>query len=897
MMTLVRLFLTLGVFCLATHSVLATHNRAGEITYEQVGDLTIRITITTYTKTSSHVDRDSLIVYWGDGTSETVARTNGKGVSLGNDIKKNIYVREHTYPGRGTYTIGMTDPNRIGGILNVNYPNSIRVKFHLATTFTFLNPQFQGENNSAVLLQPPMDVGCVGTTFVHNPNAYDPDGDSLAYEWVVPLQDVGSPVPNFLFPDQIEAGPNNKITLDEVTGDIVWDSPQRRGQYNIAIRIKEYRSGVLINSIIRDMQIEITDCDNNPPSVDVANMVCPTAGDLVELPVLVDDPERATQLVRLTALGGPLNLDISPAIVTSGEEFEEVPRTVDFIWQTHCEHVRGAEYTMVFKATDNYFSDSAGLVNLKTLNIDIAGPPPGNPDVERQNGQNLITWESGYSCEQSSNFQGYTIWRRNGRITVPDDICLPNLHNYGYEIIGFVSADGSHQFLDDNVQNGVTYCYRITARYAHTSSAGNPYNIIESKPSEEICIKIDRDLPLVSRASVAETDPFAGVVELSFLKPEINVDSLQPDGPYTMTMHHSTSLDGTYTPIPNSTVQAPTIDAFDEQYSFTHEGLDTENTQHFYKVNLRSASREIGFSSIGTTIYLTSNQGNNLVQLNWSSLTPWTNFNYVVYQLENGEPVELTQTNRSQYADRDVENGVEYCYRVLGEGHFPGINFDDTTYNFSQDICVVPDDRVPPCQPILTVSNNCDEMEDQLLFTNSLEYLLPDTCQDLIEDLDVIFWFRPFGADSFVNITDDPNLFIINESNANHSSSEGFAGCYRIQMVDQFGNIGVYSDTVCIDPCPAYKLPNVFTPNADGSNDIFYPLQSAFIERVNFEAYNRWGNLVFQTNDPEIRWDGRSLNGEELDPATYTYKCDLFLNTREGELLFNTVSGTIDLIR
>src|SRR5690606_26645391 len=308
-------------------------------------------------------------------------------------IKRNFYVREHTYPGRGTYTIGMTDPNRIGGILNVNYPNSIRVKFHIATTFTFLNQQFQGENNSAVLLQPPIDVGCVGRPFVHNPNAYDPDGDSLAYEWVVPLQDVGTPVPNFLFPDQIEPGPENQISLNEQTGEIIWDSPQRKGQYNIAIKVKEYRRGVLINSIIRDMQVEITECDNNPPQVQVASTLCATAGDLIELPVMVDDPERETQLVKLSALGGPLTLDISRAIFASGNQFEEVPRTVDFIWQTHCEHVRESEYTMVFKATDNYFTDSSGLVDLKTVNFNIAGPPPGNPDVERQATQNKVTWE------------------------------------------------------------------------------------------------------------------------------------------------------------------------------------------------------------------------------------------------------------------------------------------------------------------------------------------------------------------------------------------------------------------------------------------------------------------------------------------------------------------------
>lgn len=897
MMAYLRIVLTVALATFTVGQILATHNRAGEITYEQIGDLTIRITIVTYTKTSSHVDRDSLIVYWGDGTSETIARTNGKGTPLDNDIKRNFYIKEHTYPGRGTYTIGMTDPNRIGGILNVNYPNSIRVKFHIATTFTFLSQQFQGKNNSAILLQPPIDVGCVGKTFVHNPNAYDPDGDSLAYEWVVPLQDVGTPVPNFLLPDQIDPGPENKISLNEVTGDIVWDSPQRKGQYNIAIRIKEYRKGVLINSIIRDMQIEITECDNNPPSVEVAGQLCAIAGDLVEIPVMADDPERETQLVKLSALGGPLNLDISPAVFASGNQFEDVPRTVDFIWQTHCEHIRGAEYTMVFKATDNYFSDSAGLVDLKTLNIEVVGPPPGKPEVERQSDQNLITWPENYSCRESSNFQGFTIWRRNGNVSIPEDICLPDLRNYGYTSIGFSDKNSLNEFLDKNIQNGVTYCYRITARFANLSVANNPYNIVESKPSEEVCIKIDRDLPLLTKASISSTDVFNGIVELEWVKPETNVDSLQPDGPYSMTLFHSTSLEGNYTPVANSRVTAPLIDEFEQRYTFTHPNLNTSDIQHYYKIELTSAKRSIGFSSIASTIFLGSNQGNNLVHLDWSSLTPWNNFNYIVYRIENGNLRELAQTNRTQFADRNVENRVEYCYKVEGEGNFQGISLVDTTYNFSQEICVIPDDRTPPCKPILMVENNCDDNKDQLLFINTLTYGLPDTCLDLIEDLEVKIWFQPYGEDSFQDISDDQTLFKVNENTANHSSSEGFAGCYSIQMVDQFGNAGPMSDTICVDPCPAYKLPNVFTPNADGRNDIFYPLQRAYIQRVNFEAYNRWGNLVFQTNDPDIQWDGTTLKGEDLEPATYTYKCDLFVNTDKGQVLFNTISGTIDLVK
>lgn len=897
MKTIIRFLFIICLIVVSTVFGFATHNRAGEITYEQIGELTIRITIVTYTKTSSHVDRDSLIVYWGDGTSETVARINDKGTPLDNDIKRNFYVKEHTYPGRGTYTIGMTDPNRIGGILNVNYPNSIRVKFHIVTTFTFLNQQFQGENNSAVLLQPPIDIGCVGQPFVHNPNAYDPDGDSLAYEWVVPLQDVGSPVPNFLFPDQIDPGPENKITLDEETGDIVWDSPQRKGQYNIAIRIKEYRKGVLINSIIRDMQIEITECDNRPPVLQVNDQVCAIAGDLLEIPVMVDDPERETQLVKVTALGGPLTLETSPAIFASGDQYEVVPRTMDFIWQTHCEHIRGAKYTMVFKATDNFFTDSAGLVDLNSLNIEVVGPPPEQPAVERNVDQNIISWSANYDCGGSTNFRGFTVWRRNGSSQIPDDLCLPDLSVYGYSIVGFSDKEAGNQFIDENIQNGVTYCYRITARFANLSVGNNPYNIVESKPSDEVCIKINRDLPLITRASVGSTRSVNGMVELEWVKPVTNVDSLVPDGPYLMSLYHSETLDGEYSLVSGSEVTAATIDDFEESYAFVHQNINTLDVQHYYKVNLQSANRGIGNSSIASTIFLSSNHGNNLVRLNWTSLTPWSNFNYVIYRKENGEFVEIGESRGVQFSDREVENSKEYCYRIEGQGVFVGISLQDTTINFSQEICVTPDDRTPPCKPLLTVEDNCDEGAGLRLFTNTLSYTLPDTCADDIEALNVRVWYRPFSETSFMDITDGANLFEVNKTQSNHSSSEGFSGCYRIQMVDQFGNEGPFSDTVCVEACPAYILPNVFTPNADGSNDLFFPLQRAFVQRVNFEAFNRWGNLVFQTSDPDINWDGKTLDGTDLESATYTYKCDLFLDTEDGEVLFNTISGTIDLVR
>ncbi|MEO1438601.1 MAG: gliding motility-associated C-terminal domain-containing protein, partial [Bacteroidota bacterium] len=159
-----RYFLVFLVLLASSTALLATHNRAGEITYEQIGPLTFRATITTYTKTTSvPADRDSLEICWGDGSCEFVLRVNGpldpngvpQGDPLPNNIKFNQYIATHTYPARAMYTISMTDPNRNGDILNVNPPNSDQVPFHLATELFILNPQFQGTNSTPTLLQPP----------------------------------------------------------------------------------------------------------------------------------------------------------------------------------------------------------------------------------------------------------------------------------------------------------------------------------------------------------------------------------------------------------------------------------------------------------------------------------------------------------------------------------------------------------------------------------------------------------------------------------------------------------------------------------------------------------------------------------------------------------------------
>jgi gliding motility-associated-like protein len=69
-------------------------------------------------------------------------------------------------------------------------------------------------------------------------------------------------------------------------------------------------------------------------------------------------------------------------------------------------------------------------------------------------------------------------------------------------------------------------------------------------------------------------------------------------------------------------------------------------------------------------------------------------------------------------------------------------------------------------------------------------------------------------------------------------------------------------------------LPNVFTPNGDGKNDLFVPFPYKYIQDIDLKIFNRWGTLVFQTTDKDINWDGKEQeDGKALSEGVYYYTC------------------------
>ena len=103
------------------------------------------------------------------------------------------------------------------------------------------------------------------------------------------------------------------------------------------------------------------------------------------------------------------------------------------------------------------------------------------------------------------------------------------------------------------------------------------------------------------------------------------------------------------------------------------------------------------------------------------------------------------------------------------------------------------------------------------------------------------------------------------------------------------------SITISIDPtiCPQnFYIPNAFTPNNDGKNDIFKPTVYGNIVQYNMSIYNRWGQKVFETTELENGWDGK-IKGADVETSVLVWLCTFKFEGKSLEMR----KGTVVLIR
>ncbi len=838
------------ILCCSTLVVSATHNRAGEITYTHESGLTYRFTITTYTYTPSPADRPEIEVDWGDGSFSVVARDSK--TSVGEDISKNVYIANHTFPSSGNYIISFEDPNRNAGVINI--PGSVNVPFYIETELV-INP-FLGPNSSPILQNPPIDNGCVNVLYEHNPGALDPDGDSLSYEIVECRGFDGDLIPGYSYPNT-----SSIFEIDPVSGTLIWDTPVMVGEYNLAIKITEWRYGIVVSSVVRDMQILIAACENDPPEIAPVIDTCVQAGTYLNLEMEVTDPNIESTVVTITASGIPFSLPNNASIIapTTGAP----PYLTNFRWETTCALVRKTPYTATFKVKDN--GPVVPLSSFETANIEIYAPKPENLVATPHLNTIQLDWER-CLCD---NAVGYDIYKRRGIDVFEPADCETGLPaSAGYTLIGTINDYEITTFTDDGsvmpLLHSNEYCYRVVAFFADGA---------ESVVSDKECAYIANDAPLITHVDVNKTAVEDGEIIVNWIAPP-EIDSVATPPPFHYKLLKKIGEE--FQPIATITDQ--------QDLSFI-DITNTKDTSHQYQVEfwctINGMPQLVETSDQATSPLLTIMPTDRALQLNWAAAVPWNNYEYVVYRKNHhdGSLDSLATTTEPTYLDDGLENNVSYCYAILCKGAYWIPDTIAPLLNRIQEACAVPEDNMPPEMPIVTLTTDGEEVTAQWTFTTDTSY------QEVFTYY--IFYKPNYDADYYIIDSIQNNGEACYPEPCIHivDNRPSITGCYQMAAVDTNYNISPKTPEQCFDiiNCMDYRLPNVFTPNDDGVNDLWIPFPYSNVQEIDLKVHNRWGKQVFETTDPDINWDGTEYQlGERLPEGNYYYSCAVKVYTLEG---------------
>lgn len=859
------------IFILSTcFSVQASHIVGGDIYYDYLGNNQYRIHVSVFRDClSAGADFDSPlplgiffnsnnnlyqsinIPYTGK-TMVPVTFNNPCVIPPTNICTENaIYTTVVTLPpNSGGYRVAYVRCCRGPNINNINNPEDTGLTLTVNIPGSTNNHHI---NNSARFNNYPPQLLCNNDQLVFNHSATDADGDQLRYSLATPYQGgttfnpmpMPTPAPPYtpVFwsngnTQNQPLGPGSNITIDPNTGQIV-ATPNLTGRYVVGIKVEEIRDGVVISSMIRDFIFQVFNCNITMQAI---------------LPL-------QTQLPSFTGYcDGNLN--------------------VNFVNNSF----GGTHYQWDF-------GDLTTTYDVSTLHT----PSYNYPDTGKYMVRLVVN--PGWPCTDTAFMEINLYNQLNSDITHTDSICLINNEfNFSAQTDGPLGTTFSWDFGPGSTPSTGT-TQTMTTSFA---TAGVHQVILTS--NFQVCQAKDTVQVFVIPQPIAEFEMPANYrcegLDVTFINNTQNATnyfwdfgipgatsteqapsfSFPAGGTYVVKYYASSNaecIDSMFTTIvvnerleidfTQSPDQCITGNSFDfvgtvsgpPHATYSYEFGPSANPPSFQGSTING----VVYSNPGIYNVTLTGQFDECVETMTTQVQVFSEPTIGFYLIDGlqCEPFLAKFVNTST-ADTEMQFSWDFgdggsstetnpAYWYLNEGSYPVTLSVITTEGCINTLQLTQADIIniqpKPDAKFIVDREHADICHSVIQFTNQSE-----------------------GADSYYYYFDDGAHFSHDVDPSHKYNTSGDHFVYMIASTSK-GCTDTAYQKIYIEPFSVF-IPNTFTPDGDEFNNLLTPKMWLEPFEWDFRIYNRWGEMVFQSLDYEIGWDG-TYKGVMAQEGTYTY--------------------------